>query len=51
MGLFSCLVVAFRFSVLAIFLIATFISTTVVKPIQALEKSMKGAVENNMDPN
>lgn len=41
-------VVIFGFAVAAVFLIASFISRTVVKPIQALAKSMDGAVENNM---
>lgn len=41
--------VVFAFAVLAVFLIAQFISRTVADPIQALAKSMDEAVENNME--
>lgn len=41
--------VIFAFAFLAVFLIASFLSGTVVKPIQALARSMDKAVENNME--
>lgn len=42
-------IIIFAFAFLAVFLIAAFISGTVVKPIHALAKSMDEAVENNME--
>jgi len=41
--------VIFCIAVAAVFLIASFISQTVVSPIQVLAKSMDEAVENNME--
>lgn len=41
--------VIFVFAVAAVFLIASFISQSIVKPIQALAKSMDEAVENHME--
>lgn len=42
-------VLIFMFAVLAVFLIASFISGTVVEPLHLLAKSMDEAVENNME--